>query len=311
MNKIDIQPKFVKGLACYEGSLLAIAAARKLEYQIALSHTFGFAYTHKKNATIGDGIKVSDSDFIGRVKKYCGLEMFSIPCNENIDGVVKKLIENGNVVGVESNAYYCPWSYEYLKNDRWHHYLVVDFNDKGYRCIDTTMYENFYDIDYDTFTKGFKNLNCFKINTLKEKAHYESILEESILSIINSSCLEDLELFLVDFKDIIYEKEFSSMANSYWGCALQRNIGFYLVGTTELYSDFISFISTKIPNINLSILGESINDIRDNWSILHNIILKIYYTGDDFIYGAKANDCLKSIVEKYHYVIEKVINNII
>lgn len=311
MNKIDIQPKFVKGLACYEGALVAIAAARNLEYQIALSHTFCFAYMSQKTATIGEKIATSNADFDDRIKKYCGIEMVPVSYKGDINEIVKTMISNNCIVGVESNVYYCPWSFEYQKSNHGHHYLVVDYDDNGYKCIDTTMYENYYNIDYDTFSQGFKQLNEFKVSKIEGNVNYRSILEESILSIINSTCLEDLQRFYSDFKDIDYEREFSSLENGHWGCALQRNIGFYLVGSMALYSEFISFISKKIPNLYLNCLNNEINEIKNKWNTLYNLILKVYYSRNNSVYREKANDCLDNIIDKYHYVIKTLIAHIL
>ena len=301
--RIEIKPKYLRGLACHEGALVVIASSLDREYQLAFSDTFCFAYLQQTSSTVGEKIATSNEDFYGNIKKYCGIETYSVSVGSDVHKTVKKMIKKHGVVGVETDAYYCPWSFEFKKNRHGHHYLIVDYNNQGYCCIDTTMYEKNYDMDYENFSLGLKGITGFKVNDFDDEFNYKEIFNKSILSIINSTCVEDLQSFYNDFQNINYEKEFESFQNGHWGCAIQRNIGFYLIGSMELYSEFICHISSKLPNKNFNPLINSINEIKEKWNALYSIILKLYYSNFDFRYKERANSCLEEIIKKYNEAI--------
>ncbi len=296
---VDIKPMYIKGLACYEGSMVAVAASLKREYQLAYLNTFGISYLNTEDDLIGDRIITTNEDFDKQIVKYCGIEMVAINNRSNFIETVNDLLDKNVPVGVETDAYYCPWSFEYQKNNFGHHFLIVDKSDNGYKCIDTTMYEKYYFIDYDDFVSGTKNIVRFDAFETYENFNYLSILKQSINCYKENDMIKQLNNFYKDYSNVNYEKEFASFTDSRWGCSLPKNIGFYIVGSIELYIDFIKHMASKIKSPYFPPLLENIEVLKKQWGTFYSLLLKIFYTQNELKYKEKSLNILEDIIDKY------------
>lgn len=296
---LDIKPMYLKGLACYEGALVAIASNLNREYQLSYLNTFCFSYLKEDTEYIGDKIITTNDAFHEQIKLYCGIDMYPIETKNSIQETTNQFLDKRIPIGVETNAYYCPWSFEYQKSKYGHHYLIVGRDEKNYKCIDTTMYEKLYDIDYKNFLLGTNQITGFKYDDKVINFNYYDVLKKSINNILESDCLNDLNMFYNDFTNINYEKELSLFSDSHWGCALQRNIGFYIVGSIELYLEFIRYMDFKIDCFHFCMIIKNLQSLKDTWNSLYGVILKIYYTKDSTKYKDKSIKILEEIIKLY------------
>lgn len=301
---IPIKPMYIKGLSCYEGSLVAIAASLQKEYKLAYMNTFGFSYIQDSACLIGDKIIVNNEFFYENLRKFSGVNMYTLKIKTDMITAVNEMIDKGIPVGVETDAFYCPWSFEYQKGSYGHNYLIIGRNVDGYQCIDTTMYEKIYSIDYKNFLLGTSQLVGFTYEDSCRKYDYFDLFLKSIDNNKVANCMKALEIFRSDFSNIDYDKEFESFADSHWGCSLQRNIGYYIIGSVELYLEFIEYLYNKLPYVNFLLLIENLKALKDEWYSLYGIILKIYYTKDPEKYKAKPLMIINKIIDKYTMIFD-------
>lgn len=299
----DIQPMYLKGLACYEGSMVVVASHLNREYKLAYSNTFGVSYLQNEGNLIGDRIITTNEYFDEQINKYCGIEMVSINNKELIE-TINNLLDKNIPIGVETNTYYCPWSFEYQKNNFGHYFMIVDKDSNGYKCIDTTMYEKYYFIDYNSFLHGTKNIVRFNAFEVYEKFDYLKIMKQSIDFYKRRDIIKQLNIFYDDYTLVDYDKEFASFNDNRWGCALQKNIGFYIIGSVELYLDFIKHISSKIESTYFPSLIENVEVLKNQWNAFYNILIKTFYTKNEVKYKSKSLSILEGIIDKYTLIFE-------
>ena len=305
---ISIPAMYIKGLNCYDGVMIAIAASLDMEYQLTYLDSFKFLYANEKGKLVGEKLLNINNDIRSNIDLYCGVIMDNLNIEYDINETVSSQLLNNMPVGVITNAFYCPWSFEYKKSDHNHYYLIVEEYLDEYKCIDTTMPEKYYTIHKNDMLLGTKQLVQFTYKPINNKFDYFMILTNSIKAIHPSEILDGLKIFIDDFVYIDYEKEFEMFQYSHWGCPIQRNLGFYTIGSIELYYNFISFMIEKTNVKELISLAEHLDNLKQRWNLLYNTIFRIYHSKNNEKYHGKAMLILSEIFDGYKKVLDQFDN---
>ena len=280
----------------------------------AYFNSINVKYKPNRNNRTYQNLYIMDK-FVESIQEYCGIK---VEYNELTANVIQKIIEkinNGIIVIVIMDAFYCPWDPSYCKQE---------YDRKNYHSF---VIEK-YDVSEQVFigTDPYYKYNCVKIDCEKIRRgynrHIEVYDETKKIKFVNAHMIVDYQLSLLSGSqywldlyqfadDINYEIKnidiFSrEEQQEYWN-ALYMEIA-RIEYRCYYFSIYLTNVRKYLDKNKIDILIKLYMEIFDEWCVLAAVVMKniIKATYDNLSEIIK--DKIKGIVKKEQHLMETLIN---
>lgn len=301
---ITIKPEYKDAFQCYQAVGVSIAKYYKCDYELAFLSAWNFTYQKRAGEKLGDRIGIIEKlTFFDLLYYFYGIKLTRLYVKqfEKKIQILLSEFDNNNPVLIYTDTYECPWCRFHKKQHFDHVILALGMNEQNeIRCIDPYFTNDFVIIKFDFLSMQSSDIGTVRCEVPKAYFNIDNILQIIMYSIETNGLpnYKYMELFVQDFKDeFSIQEEFSNVTNV-WDAKIfdmlqkaRKSTSAFLISISYLAENFEDDIQ------DLNEIKALLTDIVSDWSLLTNILLKMFLTKNMYLKNI-AVDKLESINAK-------------
>ena len=287
MNRYTFEIFKIKGLDCYQTCFIHLVNYYRSEYNLCFLDMFRFRFQGVKSDynTISQRLYNSNKHDLERyAKEFYGTQIHLVNFTKEIvkDIVFENLKKTGPIL-VSAPANSCVWLPSYETQQVYHSFIIINIDNGICQIADPFYFTQIQNVSFEAL--NICSMYIMKINrvNLKSPNRQFVIVDKARKEIGCQLKSRDFDEFILAFEQMnTLSEEYPDQRfyeNIHWVTGLDKELGFTMAGSRDLYADFLFHISDYARDIHgLYSVARRIKQVKNLWIILRNRLLHCYIT---------------------------------
>ncbi len=315
---LDIIPIQNDRYNCFQGVIASVASFWDREYDLFFTDSWVFNY-NKSNSEMIFGERLNDnySYNFELLEKYHGLKVIPLDFDEfeEFFNFLKTEILRKHPVAIDMKEYWCPWSPQYKKYDKYpHRLLVIGIDDKGnLKCVDPFFSKQIKTMPISDLRQGYTGSWAFEaVEISKNEINAIDIIDSSLKKMGKPDSFNNINLFAKEMsEDLDFVKEWEEFDQDFYsGVALFWYLK-VISSSRYNYSNVLKYLSKEYNIAEILPLSVEMHGIAELWENVRINLIRLSHK-NEYVPALKkvSATILKASLreEQLHCKISEVIN---
>lgn len=212
---------------------------------------------------------------------------------------IKDMIAEKIPIIVNTDSFWCPWSFAYQKRNYLHSFRIIDFCDKDNMLIGEDPYitEKQLRMQLNDIYPGIRNyFTIHKRSSYIEPCFLATALKEDIIQMFEDNIFDSLYAFAEAMKYIVLEVECDEYKDELYAAPIIEKLK-SVTCSRRGYSYMIQYIARIHADFDLDDISVKLFGISENWERIRGQLIRYYLKGD--------NQGARSLFGIIHRIIEE------